>query len=231
MTKEHSTYGFETPDGVGYSIDLVTRTILFKYRGAYHSNLKSAPESVKIMVGNALKEDGIYYDINTGRVTSGLEEVWEDEELSNDEISRQDMVDNAIYDLICDLNPAPSGEKILWDIEVIGRIRDVLSDCYVSLGLCTEKEFYPYIEWTDEEQGILNSKYQCCTCESFFDKPSWGNSPEDKICPHCGSGNYVKVCIDNSVVCPECGNKNLEESDAYGNLWCPKCKWEEGQIP
>lgn len=72
-------------------------------------------------------------------------------ELTNAQIDRQDMVDNAIYDLICDLNPARSGEKIKWDIEVIGRIRDALSDCYVSLGLCTEMEFYPYILWDDYE--------------------------------------------------------------------------------
>ena len=53
-----------------------------------------------------------------------------------------DLVDNAIYDLITELNPTE--KEIEWDIEHIGSIREVLIDVYVNkLHLCTEDDFYP----------------------------------------------------------------------------------------
>jgi hypothetical protein len=33
-----------------------------------------------------------------------------------------------------------------WDIEVIGEVRDVIQAMLVGRGICTEQEFYPYIE-------------------------------------------------------------------------------------
>ena len=44
--------------------------------------------------------------------------------LTKTQLARQDFVDNAIYDLLQEINP--SKEKIDWDIEVIGEIRDII---------------------------------------------------------------------------------------------------------
>ena len=65
-------------------------------------------------------------------------------ELTDQQISRQDFVDNAIHDLINEL--IPSDKEMEWDIEVIGEVRDAIQAQLVERGLCTEQEFYPYIE-------------------------------------------------------------------------------------
>ena len=65
-------------------------------------------------------------------------------ELTDQQIARQDFVDNAIYDLINEL--IPSDKEMEWDIEVIGEVRDVIQAMLVGRGICTEQEFYPYIE-------------------------------------------------------------------------------------
>jgi hypothetical protein len=65
-------------------------------------------------------------------------------ELTDQQISRQDFVDNAIHDLINEL--IPSDKEMEWDIEVIGEVRDVIQAMLVGRGICTEQEFYPYIE-------------------------------------------------------------------------------------
>jgi hypothetical protein len=44
--------------------------------------------------------------------------------LSDSQIKRQDNVDNAIYDLLNEVNP--SQQKIEWNIEMIGEIRDLI---------------------------------------------------------------------------------------------------------
>lgn len=64
-------------------------------------------------------------------------------ELTDQQISRQDFVDNAIHDLINEL--IPSVKEMEWDIEVIGEVRDVIQAMLVGRGICTEQEFYPYI--------------------------------------------------------------------------------------
>lgn len=65
-------------------------------------------------------------------------------ELTEKEIRRQDFVDNAIFDFIKELNL--SSKTIDWNIEMIGEIRDIVSDWIVNkLKICTEQEFYPYI--------------------------------------------------------------------------------------
>ena len=64
-------------------------------------------------------------------------------ELTNAEIERQDFVDNAIFDLIKELNL--SSKEIDWNIKMIGEIRDIISNWSVNkLKICTEQEFYPY---------------------------------------------------------------------------------------
>lgn len=40
-----------------------------------------------------------------------------------------------------------------------------------------------------------DGKYQCCTCEHYFDIPD-KDSDDIPYCPYCGSYHYVKGCID-----------------------------------
>lgn len=65
-------------------------------------------------------------------------------ELTEQQIKRQDFVDNAINDLINNLNP--SGEEVVWDIGIIADVRDTIQAYLVDQGFCSEQEFYPYIE-------------------------------------------------------------------------------------
>lgn len=65
-------------------------------------------------------------------------------ELTRQQIERQDFVDNNIYQVINDL--IPSNRSIEWDIESIGTIRDSIQQVLIDKGLCSEQEFYPYIE-------------------------------------------------------------------------------------
>lgn len=64
--------------------------------------------------------------------------------LTDQQITRQDFVDNAIYDFINEL--IPSYKELDWNIDVIGEVRDAIQAQLVNRGLCTEQEFYPYIE-------------------------------------------------------------------------------------
>ena len=64
-------------------------------------------------------------------------------ELTEQQIERQDYVDNAIYDLITKV--IPSNRKLEWNIEVIGEIRDTIQSQLVEKGICSEQEFYPYL--------------------------------------------------------------------------------------
>ena len=67
------------------------------------------------------------------------------EELTEEQIKRQDSVDNAIYQLIQELNP--TADEIRWDIEMIGEVRDVIGDWIVErLKITDEQGFYPYLE-------------------------------------------------------------------------------------
>lgn len=67
-----------------------------------------------------------------------------DEALSEEQINRQDFVDNSIFQLIKELNP--TNKKIEWNIEEIGSVRDCILRLFLSKNLCKEKDFYPYIE-------------------------------------------------------------------------------------
>lgn len=41
-----------------------------------------------------------------------------------------------------------------------------------------------------DSNDITDGKYQCGSCECYFDEP------DDGDCPYCGSGNFVEGCID-----------------------------------
>lgn len=75
-------------------------------------------------------------------------------ELTDEQIKRQDLVDNACYHLIRQLIPSidsPSklneDEHLDWDIELITKVRLAVQEVIcVDLGICEEIEFYPYME-------------------------------------------------------------------------------------
>jgi len=61
---------------------------------------------------------------------------------SEEQLDRQDFVDNEIYDLVKRLIPSSKG--IEWDIEMIGDIRDTISYWLVDkYKIVDEFEFYP----------------------------------------------------------------------------------------
>jgi hypothetical protein len=61
---------------------------------------------------------------------------------SEDQIKRQDFVDNEIYDLVKRL--IPSTRAIEWDIEMIADIRDTIQHWLVDrYKIVNELEFYP----------------------------------------------------------------------------------------
>ena len=64
------------------------------------------------------------------------------EEFTEDQINRQDFVDNEIYDLVKRLNPSTS--EIEWNIEMIADIRDTIQHWLVDkYKIVDELEFYP----------------------------------------------------------------------------------------
>ena len=64
-----------------------------------------------------------------------------DIEMSDEQIKRQDFVDNAVFELIS--QTSPTKRQISWDIEMIGNIRDSLvSGLQKKLGI-SEFEIYP----------------------------------------------------------------------------------------
>ena len=64
--------------------------------------------------------------------------------LNEDQIKRQDFVDNKIYELVNLL--VPSEKKIEWNIEMIGDIRDTIQHWLVDrYRIVNELEFYPYV--------------------------------------------------------------------------------------
>jgi hypothetical protein len=61
---------------------------------------------------------------------------------TEDQIRRQDFVDNEIYDLVKRL--IPPAREIEWDIEMIGDIRDTIQHWLVDqYKIVDEFEFYP----------------------------------------------------------------------------------------
>ncbi|MCK6625563.1 MAG: hypothetical protein L6R45_10355 [Anaerolineae bacterium] len=85
------------------------------------------------------------------------------EELTPEELARQQKVDTAIFDLVNSLNP---GQPLAWDIEDISVIRDEIAELLVRKGCCTEHEFYPYLELYDPDKPWLSHQsvdvWICC---------------------------------------------------------------------
>lgn len=65
-------------------------------------------------------------------------------ELTDQELRRQDFVDNAIFELIQRL--LPTGVSIDWDMSLIGPVRDAITRELVVRGLVDEQQFYAYEE-------------------------------------------------------------------------------------
>ena len=65
-------------------------------------------------------------------------------ELTDVQIERQDVVDNAIFNLICEVNP--SDAELEWNIELIGNVRDAIQSELVKRKICTAQEFYPEMD-------------------------------------------------------------------------------------
>jgi len=63
--------------------------------------------------------------------------------MTDKEIARQDFVDNSIFDLIREINP--TSKTVDWDIDFIGEVRDVITKHFLNLKICTEQEFYPFV--------------------------------------------------------------------------------------
>jgi len=63
------------------------------------------------------------------------------DEMTDEQLRRQDLVDNAVFCLIQNTNP--TNKPIPWDIEMIGNIRDALvNELEKKLGI-SKFEIYP----------------------------------------------------------------------------------------
>ena len=61
--------------------------------------------------------------------------------MTDEQLKRQDFVDNAVFSLIQEINP--TNRTISWDIEMIGKVRDVVvGELEKKLGI-SEFEIYP----------------------------------------------------------------------------------------
>lgn len=70
-------------------------------------------------------------------------------ELNKQQLDRQDLVDNAINSLLCDL--CPEDKTVIWDMEYISLLREAVQTILVDdLKLMSEMEFYPYLEETND---------------------------------------------------------------------------------
>jgi hypothetical protein len=62
--------------------------------------------------------------------------------INQNQIERQDFVDNAVFELLQTLNP--TDKQFCWDIEMIGDIRDLIQRYIVKKTNCVEEVFYPW---------------------------------------------------------------------------------------
>ena len=66
-------------------------------------------------------------------------------ELTEEQIRRQDLVDNAIYQLIQIVSP--DDKNIEWDISMIGDVRDVIREWIVEIMKITDEQtFYSFLD-------------------------------------------------------------------------------------
>jgi len=60
-------------------------------------------------------------------------------------LDQQDFIDNSIMKLINEINP--SSIEIKYDGHIVSKVRETLIEVFTEdLHLCTDEEFYPYIE-------------------------------------------------------------------------------------
>ena len=64
-------------------------------------------------------------------------------ELTDEQIARQDLVDNAIFNLLNEIKP--NNVELDWNIELIGNVRDCIQKEFVERNICSTQEFYPEI--------------------------------------------------------------------------------------
>ena len=65
--------------------------------------------------------------------------------MTKQQITRQDFVDNQIFDLINGF--LPQSKQIGWNIELIGNIRETIREELIKkLKIVDEKQFYPFIK-------------------------------------------------------------------------------------
>ena len=64
-------------------------------------------------------------------------------ELTDEQIERQDFVDNAIFSLLNDINPSKA--ELDWDIELIGNVRDCIQKEFEERNICSARDLYPEI--------------------------------------------------------------------------------------
>lgn len=74
-----------------------------------------------------------------------MSELIDETMLTDEQIKRQDFVDNRIFQLVQELNPSQT--EIDWDIEMISDVREIIRSWLVEdLKLTDETTFYAYLE-------------------------------------------------------------------------------------
>lgn len=68
-------------------------------------------------------------------------------QLTQQQIDRQEFVDDLIYDLLSEL----AGKDIEDATDLIGSVREFISAEFSDVGIMPEKEFYPWIGCDDED--------------------------------------------------------------------------------
>ena len=68
--------------------------------------------------------------------------VWTQAELTGEQIARQDFADGCIQSLLEQL----AGNVLKEEVELLGEIRDVISDAFDRRGIMTEIDLYRFIE-------------------------------------------------------------------------------------
>ena len=64
-------------------------------------------------------------------------------QLTEDQIKRQDLVDNLIFELIQELSPFQT--EVKWDIDMIGELRMHIQTIFSEKGWGSEEDFYPSV--------------------------------------------------------------------------------------
>jgi len=96
-------------------------------------------------------EEKIYYETDTNKVQVIIWTSFNDTvsgKLTDEQIARQDFVDNEIHAMICNVLKYVDPENPPdWDIEAIAEIRDVILRYYIDGNFDQlELDFYPYLE-------------------------------------------------------------------------------------